>query len=112
MVLSDFQNSKSRLSARKYKQLEKKSRFRLQIQPNRPIRSTNKILAKSRSPPQELEVRSRSGLYVLVVFKTEKTSSVLQQWNRVSKSCDHATVRSHKNVQVLRKIWVFEPEIT
>ena len=27
---------------------------------------------------------------------------------RASKSCDHATARSHKSFQRLRKIWVFE----
>ena len=31
---------------------------------------------------------------------------------RVSKSCNHATMRLRKNFQVLRKIWVFEPENT
>ena len=29
---------------------------------------------------------------------------------RVSKSCDRATVRLRKNVQELRKIWIFKPK--
>ena len=32
--------------------------------------------------------------------------------SRVSKSCNHATVRLRKKFQVLRKIWVFEPKNT
>ena len=47
---------------------------------------------------------------VIQLYKFTQCRSKTQNGGRVSKSCDHATVRSRKNVHELRKIWIFEPK--
>ena len=42
----------------------------------------------------------------------EEQKEINKIYTTASKSCDHATVRSGKNFQGLRKIWAFELEIT